>query len=210
MSEFIFITGGRRSGKSAYALDLAESMGEKRLYIATACALDDEMKVRIARHREERGDGWDTAEEPIDIVNILAHSKKYNVILIDCLTLWLCNIMHKDATSPLMGEGRGEGEMNAPLPSIPSHAGRGGKILEAVSDDKEILAMVDALADSCASSDTKIIAVTNELGLGVIPGDPLSRRFTDLAGIMNQRMAAAADRVVITVSGIPLTIKAEN
>ncbi len=175
MSEFIFITGGRRSGKSAYALELAESMGEKRLYVATAEALDDEMKERIARHREERGDNWDTAEEPIDIVNILDHSKKYNVILIDCLTLWLCNIMHN-------------GEPN----------------------NETIMKHIHALADSCAASDTKVIAVTNELGLGVIPGDPLSRRFTDLAGIMNQRMAAAADRVVMTVSGIPLTIKAEN
>lgn len=179
MSEFIFVTGGRRSGKSAYALELAESMGEKRLYIATAEALDNEMKERIARHREERGDNWDTAEEPIDIVNILAHSKKYNVILIDCLTLWLCNIMHN-------GEAGGE----------PS--------------DETIMKHIHSLADSCSSSDTKIIAVTNELGLGVIPGDPLSRRFTDLAGIMNQRMAAAANRVVMTVSGIPLTIKAEN
>lgn len=175
MTEFTFITGGRRSGKSSYALDLAESMGEKRLYIATAEALDDEMKDRIARHREERGDSWDTAEEPIDIVNILAHSKKYNVILIDCLTLWLCNIMHD------------------------------GK-----PDDETIMKHIQTLAESLTSSDTKIIAVTNELGLGVIPGDPLSRRFTDLAGIMNQRIAAAADRVVITISGIPLTIKAEN
>ena len=176
MSNFIFITGGRRSGKSSYALELAESMGEKRLYIATAEALDDEMKERIARHREERGDSWDTAEEPIDIVNILAHSKKYNVILIDCLTLWLCNIMHS-------GEPNNE------------------------PDDETIMRHINSLADSCSSSDTKVIAVTNELGLGIIPGDPLSRRFTDLAGIMNQRMAAAADRVVMTVSGIPLTIK---
>ncbi len=176
MSEFIFITGGRRSGKSAYALELAESMGEKRLYIATAEALDDEMKERIARHREERDDSWDTAEEPIDIVNILAHSKKYNVILIDCLTLWLCNIMHS-------GEPNNE------------------------PGDETIMKHIHTLADSCTSSDIDVIAVTNELGLGVIPGDPLSRRFTDLAGIMNQRMAAAADQVVMTVSGIPLTIK---
>ena len=176
MSEFIFITGGRRSGKSSYALELAESMGEKRLYIATAEALDDEMKERIAHHREERGDRWDTVEEPIDIVNILDHSRKYNVILIDCLTLWLCNIMHN-------GEASGE------------------------PGDETIMRHINRLADSCASSNTKVIAVTNELGLGVIPDDPLSRRFTDFAGIMNQRMAAAANKVVITVSGIPLTIK---
>ena len=83
------------------------------------------------------------------------------------------------------------------------HSGEGsGEI-----SDETIMKHIETLADSCASSDTNIIAVTNELGLGVIPGDPLSRRFTDLAGIMNQRMAAAADRVVMTLSGIALTIK---
>ena len=179
MSNFIFITGGRRSGKSSYALELAESIGEKRLYIATAEPLDAEMKERAINHKKERGDKWDTAEEPIDIVNILNHSKKYDVILIDCLTLWLCNIMHN-------GEPSGE------------------------PDNKTIMKHIHTLADSCAASDIKIIAVTNEIGLGVTPDNALSRRFADLAGLMNQLMAAKADKVIMVVSGIPLTIKAEN
>ncbi|MDT8316696.1 MAG: bifunctional adenosylcobinamide kinase/adenosylcobinamide-phosphate guanylyltransferase [bacterium] len=190
MSEFIFITGGRRSGKSAYALDLAESIGKKRLYIATAEALDDEMKNRIARHQKERGDSWVTAEEPIDVAGVIEKAKGHDVILIDCLTLWLCNIMHK----------------NVPLPSTPSREGRGSNLIEG---DEEVLSRIDSLANACINNKTTVIAVTNELGLGVIPGDPLSRRYTDLAGIMNQRMAAAANRVVMTVSGIALTIKGQ-
>ena len=200
MSKLIFVTGGRRSGKSAYALELAESLGNRRLYIATAESLDDEMKERIARHRAERGEGWETIEEPVDVAGVVRpggtvpiirpsgrkwesppSSEGYDVILIDCLTLWLCNVMHTN---------------------IPSHHRRGGDF----SDD-EILKMIDALAAACRKSLIPVTAVTNELGLGVIPGDPLSRRYTDLVGIMNQRMAAAADRVVMVVSGIPMTLK---
>jgi len=206
-SQFILITGGRRSGKSAHALELAESLGERRLYIATAEALDDEMAERIARHKSERGDSWDTAEEAIHIASIIENSKDYSVILIDCFTLWLCNVMHKNIPSPSMGEGQGEGEMDVPLPSIPSHEGRGSKMESLVLDDKDILTMVDALVHACCKSKTTVIAVTNELGSGLIPDNALARRFTDLAGIMNQRMAHIADRVVLCVSGIPMTIK---
>ena len=206
-NKFILVTGGRRSGKSSHALELAESLGERRLYIATAEALDDEMVERVGKHREERGDGWDTAEEPLDISNVIEGASGYDVILIDCLTLWLCNIMHKNIPSPLMGEGQGEGEMDVPLPSIPSHERRGSEMESFAPDDKGILRIVDTLAHACRESKTSVIAVTNELGSGVIPDNALSRRFTDLAGIMNQRMAHAADKVILTVSGIPMTIK---
>ena len=171
-NKFILVTGGRRSGKSSHALELAESLGENRLYIATAEALDDEMLERVAKHQDERGDGWDTAEEPIEIASIIESSKKYDVILIDCLTLWLCNIMHKGGPT-----------------------------------DEDILKAIDNLSHACIGVDTTVIAVTNELGSGVIPDNALSRRFTDLAGIMNQQMAHAADKVILTVSGIPMTIK---
>lgn len=174
-NNFMLVTGGRRSGKSTHALELSESLGERRLYIATAEALDDEMLERVAKHREERGDGWDTAEEPVNIASIMENSRDYDVILIDCLTLWLCNLMHKGKPT-----------------------------------DEEILKAIDNLSNACIDSDTTVIAVTNELGSGVIPDNALSRRFTDLAGIMNQRMARAADKVILTVSGIPMTIKGEK
>jgi len=200
---FIFITGGRRSGKSTYALELAGSLGEKRLYIATAEAYDEEMEVRISRHKKERGHGWETVEEPLNVEEVMRSSANYDVILVDCLTLWLCNVMHKEPfPSPSMGEGQGGGE-NCPLPSIPSHKGRGG----VQPDDEYILERIDELATAFAKSERTVIVVTNELGLGVIPDNPLSRQFTDLAGIMNQRMAAVADKVILTVSGIPMTIK---
>ncbi len=170
--QFILVTGGRRSGKSSHALELAESLGERRLYIATAEALDDEMVERVAKHQNERGDGWDTAEEPIDISPIIKEANGYDIILIDCLTLWLCNIMHKSGPT-----------------------------------DEDILKAIDNLSNACISANTTVIAVTNELGSGVIPDNALSRRFTDLAGIMNQRMAHAADKVILTVSGISMTIK---
>lgn len=170
--KFIFITGGRRSGKSSYALELAESLGSQRLYLATAEALDDEMDKRIKRHREERGNGWDTAEEPVNVADVIEESAEYDVILIDCLTLWLCNVMHK-------------GDLG----------------------DETIMKEIDSLVEACRESGKTLIAVSNELGSGVIPDNPLSRRFTDLAGMMNQKMAAAADRVVLTISGIPMTIK---
>lgn len=173
--QFILVTGGRRSGKSAHALELAESLGKRRLYIATAEALDDEMLERIARHREERGDDWDTTEAPLNIAKIIEDAQEYDIILIDCLTLWLCNFMHKDEPS-----------------------------------DEDILKAINNLSNACVNADATVIAVTNELGSGLIPDNALSRRFTDLAGIMNQSMAHAADRVILTVSGIPMFIKGEK
>jgi len=168
---FIFITGGRRSGKSAHALKLAEQIGEKRLYIATAQALDDEMKERIERHRKERGDGWETLEEPIHVARALNSAGDYDVILLDCLTLWLCNIMDDEES------------------------------------DAKVLERIGKLVEACNTCDDPIVVISNETGSGIIPDNTMSRRFSDMAGIMNQKMAAAADRVILTVSGIPLTIK---
>lgn len=188
-NKFILITGGRRSGKSSYALSLAEAIGPTRLYIATAEALDDEMKDRIARHRKERGDEWETIEEPVDVADIVRESRRHDVVLVDCFTLWLCNLMHiREGDSPAFTEDASHHRIG----TVP---------------DEEILAQIDDLAAACRDSTVPVIAVTNELGLGVIPGDPLSRRYTDLAGIMNQRMAESADRVVMVVSGIPMILK---
>ena len=96
MSEFIFILGGARSGKSAYALNLAKEKSRKVLYIATAEAGDSEMKIRISRHKASRPRYWKTIEEPLDLIAALKKQKhKYEVIIIDCLTLYLSNLMHK-------------------------------------------------------------------------------------------------------------------
>ena len=172
--KFTFITGGRRSGKSAHALKLAEKVGEKRLYIATAQALDDEMNSRIAQHRKERGDGWETVEEPINVFQHLKNAVNYDILLLDCLTLWLCNIMHNEDAN------------------------------------EKVIEQIEELVEVCKTCDNALIVISNETGSGIVPDNAMSRRFSDLAGIMNQKMAAAADQVIITVSGIPLTIKGDR
>ena len=96
-NRIIFIIGGARSGKSSFALKEASKISGKKAYIATAEALDGEMKIRIEKHRKDRGSKWDTYEEPLKISGIIEKIKdKYNVIVIDCLTLWLSNIMHRN------------------------------------------------------------------------------------------------------------------
>ncbi len=174
-SKLVFILGGARSGKSSFALKLAVSIKGKRLYIATAEALDEEMAERIRKHKKERGNNWTTIEEPIKIADIIKKNKKYDVILIDCLTLWISNLMHKENRS------KGQG----------------------ASGRKNI----ETLIDTCANSKTNIIIVSNEVGLGIVPDNPLAREFRDIAGFANQKMAEAADEVYFTVSGIPMRMK---
>jgi adenosylcobinamide kinase / adenosylcobinamide-phosphate guanylyltransferase len=167
-----FITGGARSGKSAFAEKLAKDLGGKRAYIATAQALDPEMAAKIEKHRRDRGAVWDTYEEPLAVAELLRKlSGKYQVVLLDCLTLWLSNIMaHTD----------GDGAVTA----------RSSELAAAISD----------FGDSC-------IIVSNEVGLGIVPDNPLARKFRDLAGMLNQKIAQAADEVYFTASGIPVKIK---
>lgn len=171
-NKFIFVIGGRRSGKSSYALNLGESLGDKKLFIATAQALDKEMEERIAKHRAERGNGWETMEVPVNISAAVKTASRYDVVLIDCLTLWLSNLMH-----------------------------------EGNPKEKDIIEKIDALVTTGTKSKPVTILISNEIGLGIIPDNPLARKFSDLAGIMNQKVAAAADMVVMTLSGIPTTIK---
>ena len=189
-SELIFILGGARSGKSSFALKLAESIKGKRLYIATAEALDDEMAKRIKKHKKERGDNWNTIEEPIKIVEVIKKNNPplppftkggkggFNVILLDCLTLWISNLMHREARS------KGQGA-------------RGGRTLQKITD----------LISACKKAKASIIIVSNEVGLGIVPDNPLARQFRDIAGFANQKIADAAGEVYFMVSGIPLKIK---
>jgi adenosylcobinamide kinase/adenosylcobinamide-phosphate guanylyltransferase len=167
-----FITGGARSGKSAFAEKLASTLNGKRAYIATAQALDAEMAAKIEKHRKDRGTTWDTYEEPLAVAELLAKlSRSYDVALLDCLTLWLSNVMaHAD----------GDGEVQS----------RSDELVAAVRDFK----------GSC-------IVVSNEVGLGIVPDNPLARKFRDSAGMLNQKMAREADEVYFTASGIPMRIK---
>lgn len=170
--EILLVTGGCRSGKSAYAQDWAEKTSSKRIYLATARVLDREMADRVKRHQDIRGPGWVTVEEPLNLSAAIERVQgETGVILVDCLTLWVTNLLLEDRA------------------------------------DDHILREVDRVTESLSRSAVSIALVTNEVGLGIVPDNPLARRFRDLAGSVNQKMAQAADRVVLTVAGLPLTVK---
>ena len=168
----ILITGGCRSGKSRFALDYANQHFSKKLYLATCEALDEEMAHRIAHHKKMRSPEWQTIEEPVEVVDkIRRYGAETDVILLDCVTLWLSNLLMRR------------------------------------KDDSEVMKEISALIDRIQEKRTSLILVSNEVGLGIVPADPLSRRFRDLSGMANQRIAEAADTAIFMVSGIPTFLK---
>ncbi len=163
------VTGGCRSGKSRYAQALAESLRSSRVMLATAEGLDDEMRDRIARHQADRRQGWRTIEAPREIAPHL--DQPGEVVLVDCLTLWVSNLLCSEAT------------------------------------DAEVEAAALELVEALKASSSPVVLVTNEVGLGIVPMNALARRFRDHSGFLAQRIAEVADRVVLTVAGIPMIIK---
>ncbi|MGD0884613.1 MAG: bifunctional adenosylcobinamide kinase/adenosylcobinamide-phosphate guanylyltransferase [Thermodesulfovibrionales bacterium] len=167
----IFVIGGARSGKSGFALRKASDTPGKKAYLATAQALDREMEARITRHREERSEEWETFEEPLHIPALLREiAVTHDVILLDCLTLWVSNLL-------LTAEG----------------------LLEKYCDD--FIAVLDGQNRSC------LCIVSNEVGMGIVPDNVLSRKFRDSSGYLNQRVARIATEVYLVAAGIPLKIK---
>ena len=181
-SRHLLITGGVRSGKSKYAENQATAMGGQVVYIATAEALDDEMAERIANHRRGRPADWLTVEEPFDIVSALRkYDRKDFAIIIDCLTLYLNNLLM-----------RHENEFMQP------------------EFFHKILREIEGLADVIMKHQANIILVTNEVGWGIVPDNPLARVFRDIAGKANQIMAEICDEVYLMVCGIPVLLKGES
>lgn len=186
----ILITGGARSGKSAFAEQYAKHSGTHGIYIATCQSYDDEMKERIGKHRLDRnvsGFQWETMEEPYEVSDILFHlsekfareakeGEKPPIVLLDCLTLWLTNWMLRIDHESL-GDSRLEEENK--------------KLLEAIAKFPYLL-----------------LIVTNEVGDGIVPAYPLGRVFRDEAGRLNQRVAAISERVFLVTAGIPIELKA--
>ncbi|MDR5652856.1 bifunctional adenosylcobinamide kinase/adenosylcobinamide-phosphate guanylyltransferase [Ruixingdingia sedimenti] len=164
----ILITGGVRSGKSLLAETRAAALPGRPVYIATAEPGDAEMAERIAAHRARRGAEWRTVEVPLDLAGALDATDGHGPRLVDCLTLWLSN---------LMGAGR------------------------------NWRAEAEALAATLARQQSPVILVTNEVGMGIVPANALARAFRDAAGGLNQRIAAMADEVILTVAGQPLKVK---
>jgi len=169
----VFVTGGARSGKSDYAMLLAEKSGGRLVYIATATPGDDEMRERIENHRRSRGMNWKTVEETLDLSGAVSSLDGEGAVVIDCLTLWLTNLMMQDMET-----------------------------FEDVAVNK-----ARELAEAFRMFKGTAIAVSNEVGLGIVPENALSRRFRDVAGLANRVMAASADEVYWVVSGIPVKIK---
>jgi adenosylcobinamide kinase/adenosylcobinamide-phosphate guanylyltransferase len=189
---FYFITGGARSGKSAYAELLASALERAVTYVATAEAGDAEMKERIARHRRRRPASWTTIEEPRAVAGLLERiGQQEGTILIDCLTLLITNLIYHDW--PLQPAGASTGV----LPP---------GVTEQIED--RVTAEVRRLVEAACSSRAQVILVSNEVGLGLVPASPEARLFRDLAGWANQAMAARADRALMIVSGLALDLKA--
>lgn len=169
------VLGGARSGKSAYAERLAcgllhgAAAPRAALYVATAEAGDMEMSARILAHKARRGANWTTVEAPLALPEALgASAAPGRAILVDCLTLWLSNLMHA------------------------------GHDVDEAADD--LVAALGGLG-------CPVVFVANEVGLGIVPDNPLARRFRDHAGRLNIRMGERADRVVFVAAGLPLLMK---
>lgn len=178
MAGIILVTGGSRSGKSAFAQELAESLAEERIYIATCPVVDEETAARIAKHRLARQDRrWRTIEEETALAGALGWGADTGVVLVDCLTLWINNLMYE--------------------------AERGGRTL---SEEDIVLKSKEVLRAARSGART-VIFVTNEVGMGIVPEYPGGRLFRDLTGRCNQMFAREADAVAFMVSGIPMWIK---
>lgn len=168
-SNAIFVLGGARSGKSAFAERLVIETGLSRHYIATGQAWDDEMKARIALHRDRRGPEWTTHEVPVALSEVLdSLDDGKNVILVDCLTLWVTNLM--------LG-------------------------------DHDLAAAFAALAERVKRSRARIVLVSNEVGLGIVPENRMAREFRDHAGRLHQMIAAEAGEVYFVAAGLHLKMK---
>jgi adenosylcobinamide kinase/adenosylcobinamide-phosphate guanylyltransferase len=167
VAKLTLVLGGARSGKSRYAESLITALPPPWIYVATAEPGDAEMRKRIDAHRARRGASWQTVEAPRDLAAVLK-SEPAMPMLVDCLTLWLSNILLADADI-----------------------------------DKASAELEQALSGFQAP----VVLVANEVGYGIVPDNALARKFRDLQGVLNQRIAARADRVALVVAGLPLAVK---
>jgi adenosylcobinamide kinase/adenosylcobinamide-phosphate guanylyltransferase len=177
------VLGGARSGKSALAERLARASGKQVVYLATSHAGDAEMAARIAHHRAHRPDDWQTVEEPTALAARLhALCAPDRLVLVDCLTLWLTNLMF-------------------PAGQDDPEVGPVGLTPQFLDERAALLAWLDAPAKG------EVVFVSNEIGLGVVPCGAVSRAFVDEAGRLNQAVAARCERVLFVVAGLPLALK---
>lgn len=184
--KIILVTGGARSGKSAFAEKLAAEMGTSIGYIATAQIYDEEMRYRVKLHRERRPEDWQTYEAPYWADKaIVEAADSHKVLLFDCLTVYLSNL----------------------LCLMPEEELTDDKVYAMLTEQMEKLL---AAAQTAVTQGATIIFVTNEVGAGIVPENKLARLYRDLSGLANQKIAAAADEVYAVMAGIPVNIKKLN
>lgn len=169
MTSSTFILGGARSGKSRFAEQLVIDTGLERHYVATGRAWDEEMRARIDQHKADRGELWTTHEEPLDLVGRLdAIDGEGRAVLVDCLTLWVTNLM---------------------------------------MDERDMAAEFAALAAYLPNARARLVIVSNEVGLGIVPENRMARAFRDHAGRLHQMIAAVGADVYFIAAGLPLKMK---
>ncbi|MED0675551.1 bifunctional adenosylcobinamide kinase/adenosylcobinamide-phosphate guanylyltransferase [Aneurinibacillus thermoaerophilus] len=178
----VFVTGGVRSGKSAFAEQLAKEKDVSVLYVATGVATDKEMEQRIALHRERRPASWEVAEHPYEADAFVSEYSGYEVVLFDCVSTWLSNL----------------------LLTFPEGRWRDGAATE------EIKGKIERWLSGVRQYQGTMIVVSSEAGLGGVAMSRLGRWFQDMLGWANQRIAAEADEVYAVISGIPCKIKGER
>lgn len=166
----LLVIGGAKSGKSTWAESVITRFKPPYAYIATAQALDDEMRLRIELHRERRGIQWETIESALNIAGVLKDLQgRRKAVLLDCITLWLSNLLCSTSTVPE--------------------------------------AAVDEICDVIAAVDYPLLIVSNEVGGGIVPDNPLARKFRDLSGATNQKLARICNSVFLVAAGLPLRLK---
>lgn len=176
------ILGGARSGKTAHAIALAKSRATQRnasvTYVATAQSLDEEMQHRISLHRAERPATWRTLEAPTRLAQALAAHDRSAILVIDCMTLWLSNALLQDFRD------------DAPTAALPTWDAERAGFLQWLNEMRG-----------------DVLLISNEVGAGIVPLAPLSRRFQDEQGRLNQALAAVCEQVSLVVAGIAVSIK---
>ncbi len=180
--KLVFVTGGIRSGKSTFAEKITSELGEKIVYIATAEALDEEMRHRIALHRARRPDTWTTVEEPVKVTGeIINHGSKCDVIMLDCLTVLLSNLMFEKEKEK-------------------------GKEFQK-EFQAEILEEIRSLAEAAKEAEAHVVIVSNEVGMTLVSDNFLGRQYQELVGRANQIIAGLADEAYLVVAGYPIDLK---
>ncbi|MGI1658668.1 MAG: bifunctional adenosylcobinamide kinase/adenosylcobinamide-phosphate guanylyltransferase [Desulfitobacterium sp.] len=190
MSDFVLITGGARSGKSSFAELLAAYPRQPVTYVATAQVYDEEMALRVKKHQNQRPSHWALVEEPLALAAVLErYRQEKGVILVDCVTLWLTNLLLSRYPEEKVLQGR---EYTETLHEL----------------ELWILDQVKTVSDLAQEVTPQVIMVTNEVGNGIVPDNPLSRVYRDLAGRANQILGRSASQVYSVVAGYPVEIKA--